>query len=381
MKKLVSLLLAVMMVVSIFAIVPLSVDAASTNFSLALNKKYSGTLETTSLYGVVMSRDYHYYNFTMSKSCNVKVSFSTKADVSWSLRSSDYSDNTGTQTKSKLVYLTKGKSYTITVSGSGKYAIKVTKAAANKLKLKNKSGKLGTSNKTVKFSFSGTGDYAIDNLKVTSGNKKIATVTHRITSSKSGTFTITPKKMGKVVITLKMKGGNKLKYTAYVTKTYWFVAKGCKSKAPAPAGVKKPTWKSANKKVATINKKTGKINAKKGGRVNFTAKKGKISYKVITVVTDYKVLGKKTYKKIKSVVNNPEKLKIYNVYRGYSKLVYTGKKVPIIMVDYGSTNDYGAMTRKKMVAWYDDVHEIKYATSWDEDNIIGKKSMSPSSIK
>lgn len=379
MKKIVSLLLAVIMVASIFAIVPLSANAATDEFSLSLGKKYSKEIESAYM-SYFFGSNSHEYSFSMSKASNVKVSFVTSDSITWKIQSTDGNMYEGTFSKSQKLYLPK-KSYKLTVSGAGKYAVKVTKIAANKIKLKSKSGKLGTSQKKVNFTFTGTKGYAEANFKVSSGNKKVATVKKSIDSSTKGSITITPKKMGKAVITLKMKGGNKLKYTAYVTKTYWFIAKGCKSKAPAPAGVKKPTWKSANKKVATINKKTGKINAKKGGRVNFTAKKGKISYKVITVVTDYKVLGKKTYKRIKSVVNNPERLKIYNVYKGYSKLVYTGKKVPIVMVDYGSTNENGAMTRKKLVAWYDDVHEIKYASSWDEDNIIGKKSMKPSSIK
>lgn len=380
MKKLVSVILALMMVVSIFTIVPFTADAATETYSLSLGTKYSKTLDPAAVYYIYKVYNSHVYDFSISKTSNYKISFSTKENVTWSLESSKSGTMESSQSKSKYVYLTKDN-YTLKVTGEGKYAIKVTKAAANKIKLKSKSGKLGTSKKTVTFSFSGSEGYAKANLKVSNSNKKVASVKKSIDSASKGSITITPKKMGKTVITLKMKGGNTVKYTAHVTKAYWFIAKGCKSKAPAPLGVKKPTWKSGNKKVATINKKTGKIKAKKGGRVNFTAKKGKVSYKVVAIVTDYVALGKKAYKKIKSIVNNPEKLKIYNVYKGYSKLIYKGHKVPLVMIDFGSTNDTGAMTRKKWVAYYDDVHEIKYASSWDEDNIIGKKSMKPSKIK
>jgi hypothetical protein len=178
-----------------------------------------------------------------------------------------------------------------------------------------------------------------------------------------------------------MKGSNSIKYTFYGTSGYWFVAKGSKAKAPAPAGVSKPKWKSSKKKVATIKKKTGKIKAKKGGRVTFTAKKGKVSYKIKTVVTDYIKLGKKTYKELKNTVNNPDKLKIYNVYKGYSKQIDSKFKIPVVVVDYGSTNDNGAMVRNKVMAYYDDVYQAHFTNGWSIDNIISRKSIKPSKIK
>ena len=115
--------------------------------------------------------------------------------------------------------------------------------------------------------------------------------------------------------------------------------------------------------------------------MNFTAKKGKVNFRITGVVTDYIVIGKRAYRQLKDIVNNPEKLKIYNVYSGYSKQIYSGQKVPVVMVDYGSTNENGAMIRHKIVAWYDDVYEVHYANNWSVDNIIGRRRIDPSKIK
>lgn len=391
MKKVISLVLALTMVLSVFVMVPMTAGAATTDTALTLGKTYSGNVQNSSAY-----LDYYMqgsttvnYSFVLTASSNVTVKLeTTSTTISWRLKSSDgkktYYTETGAGTKT--YYVTKGTNFILSVwavgmGGGGKYSLTVSKAAPDKLKMKSKAGTLGSSKKVVKFKFTGTGDYALANLTVKSGNKKVATVSHQINSNNTGTFTITPQYMGKTVITLKMRGSNTLKYTAYVTKGYWFVVKGSKAKAPAPKGVSKPKWLSSKKSICTINKKTGKIVAKKGGRVTIIAKKGKTQYKINTVITDYKALGKKAYRQIKNVVNNPEKLKIYNVYKGYSKMIYTGHKVPVVFIDYGSTNDYGAMVRSKMFAYYNDVHEIKYAASWDEDNIIGKKRMPVSSIK
>ncbi len=384
MKKYVSMFLALTLIIGIL-IIPVTANAADKSYNLQLGKTYKGTVDDPmTLYGIVMQNYSNKYTFTMTESSNVAINITSKStSQTWKLQSTDYSVAFPSQSMPSSVgcYLPKGKTYTLTISGAGSYELKISKASADKLTMKETSGKL-TAKKNVPFTYTGTYDYAKANLSVSSSKPKVATASFSLTQGgNSGTLTINPSYIGKTVISLKMAGSNTVKYTVYATDGYWFVAKGSKAKAPKPVGVSKPKWKSSKKKVATIKKKTGKIKAKKGGRVTFTAKKGKISYKVHTVVTDYIKLAKETYKEIKSVVNNPDKLKIYNVYKGYSKQIDGTRKIPVIVIDYGSTNANGAMVRSKTMAYYDEVYQPHYTSGWSIDNIISRKTIKPSKIK
>ena len=208
----------------------------------------------------------------------------------------------------------------------------------------------------------------------------MAAASVNVTGNNSGVITIYPKYIGKTVLTLSMIGGNSVKYTVHCTNGYWYVAKGSKTKAPKPKGVKKPKWSSSKKKRIKINKKTGRIKAKKGGRCTLIAKKGKMKYKIRVYVTDYKKLARRTYKEIKDVVNNPEKLKLYNIYRGYYKSG-NGHKVPVVYFDYGSTNSYGAMVRDKLIAFYDDVGTWRYRYVSNANNVIKKKRIKAKTVR
>ena len=116
-------------------------------------------------------------------------------------------------------------------------------------------------------------------LKYKTSNKKIATISKNgiIRAKKKGTVTITAiaknnKKakattkvtVGKVVKTLKFKEGKKRTVTAgkkfTLHPTY----------SPKKASTKAVTFKSSNKKVATVTSK-GKVTAKKAGKVTITA--------------------------------------------------------------------------------------------------------------
>lgn len=116
-------------------------------------------------------------------------------------------------------------------------------------------------------------------LKYKTSNKKIATISKNgiIRAKKKGTVTITAiaknnKKakatmtltVGKVVKTLKFKEGKKKTVTAgkkfTLHPTY----------SPKKASTKAVTFKSSNKKVATVTSK-GKVTAKKAGKVTITA--------------------------------------------------------------------------------------------------------------
>lgn len=373
MKKTISIVLAFVMILSVICIAPVT---ASADTALTLGKTYSGSSE--------YSDDYVYYNFTMTTNANVYVQFKTNRNQEFKL-SGYYDGSFGWESGSKkmMYYLRKGESYTLTVYGSGNYSVKVYKAPADKIKLSKKSGKFKTTDSAiVPFTYSGTYEYADANLSIKTSNDKVATASFSLNySTKTGYLTIYPHQIGKAIITLKMAGGNKAKYTVHMTHGIWYIAKGSKAKAPKPLGVKKPKWSSNRKKVVSINKKTGKIKAKKGGRLTLTAKKGKVKYKINTIVTDYIKLGKRTYREVKDVVNNPDKLRIYNVYRGYSKMINGDTKIPVVVVDYGSTNAYGAMVRNKVCAYYDEVLEIHYTYGWDVNNIIGKKRIKAKYIK
>lgn len=380
MKKVTSLILTFIMVIGI-VIIPVTANAATTSFNLVIGQTYGGTIEE----GSWLSQNSHEYTFTTDKSANVAIAvYSENTSMTWSLASTDYSVYISTQKvpMAGLCYLPKGKTYKLSVSGAGQYALQLKMSDPDKISMKGKSCKLSTTNpKKVQFKFTGTKDYAKDNLSIKNSTKKVADASFTIDSNNAGTLKIKPKYIGKTVITLKMAGSNSVKYTVHGVHGYWFIAKGDKVKAPKPAGVKKPKWKTSKKSVCTVNKKTGKVKAKKGGKVTITAKKGKVSYKLTTVITDYIKLGKKTYKKIKEQVNNPDKLKIYNVYSGYSKQVDTSRKIPVLVVDYGSTNENGAMVRSKIMAFYDEVMEPHFTNGWSIDNIISRKSISPSKIK
>ena len=132
-------------------------------------------------------------------------------------------------------------------------------------------------------------------LKYKTSNKKIATISKNgiIRAKKKGTVTITAiaknnKKakattkvtVGKVVKTLKFKEGKKKTVTAgkkfTLHPTY----------SPKKASTKAVTFKSSNKKVATVTSK-GKVTAKKAGKVTITAtcKEAPAPAKVVTPET------------------------------------------------------------------------------------------------
>lgn len=165
-------------------------------------------------------------------------------------------------------------------------------------------------------------------LKYKTSNKKIATISKNgiIRAKKKGTVTITAiaknnKKakattkvtVGKVVKTLKFKEGTKKTVTAgkkfTLHPTY----------SPKKASTKAVTFKSSNKKVATVTSK-GKVTAKKAGKVTITATckdaKGKKAKFTVTVKaapapakvsdTEYAVVASKLDK-------NGNKVKDHNI--------------------------------------------------------------------
>ena len=147
-------------------------------------------------------------------------------------------------------------------------------------------------------------------LKYKTSNKKIATISKNgiIRAKKKGTVTITAiaknnKKakattkvtVGKVVKTLKFKEGKVTagkKFTLHPTYS------------PKKASTKAVTFKSSNKKVATVTSK-GKVTAKKAGKVTITAtckdakgKKAKFTVTVKAAPAPAKVVTPETVKPV-----------------------------------------------------------------------------------
>ncbi len=129
----------------------------------------------------------------------------------------------------------------------------------------------------------------------TSSNKKVVTVTNKgkITAKKVGKATITVKTAKGATATLKVtvqKKAVKLKKIS-VNKKKITLTKGKSTtlvvtKSPITAQ-DKVTFKTSNKKVATVSK-SGKITAKKAGKATITVKAGKKSVKVTVTVKNSK---------------------------------------------------------------------------------------------
>ena len=350
-----------------------SVKAESKVFNLTFGKQITAKFEGSS-----QSSNFHGYKFNIGSDTNIKVEISSlSGSVRWGIATEQTAYQRYTYAPSNTtVYLPKGSGYYLLINGTGEYTFKVTNIGASKVSFPKKSGKFkDVYSVSIPFSYTGSYDYANTHLKLKNSKPKMASASMSLYSDNSGRVTVYPKRYGKTVVKLVMAGGNTAKYTFYVTRGYWYIAKGYKKKAPKPVGVGKPIWSSSKKKKVSIKKKTGKVKAKKGGRVTLTAKKGKVKYRLKTVVTDYKKLARKAYKEIKESVNNPDKLKIYAAYRGYAKVRSDAPKIPVVYFDFGSTNYYGAMIRTKLVAYYDDVMEIKSYTVLNSNVVYKKKVM------
>lgn len=184
---------------------------------------------------------------------------------------------------------------------------------------------------------------------------------------------------------------------------------------------KKLTWKSSNKKVATVNK-NGKVVGKGLGKCKITVKsnygfsaktnvivnnkkiyifknsyksipkingktkkgwkktnnkisvnkkiKGKcqgestiskkvkgVTYKAKIYVTDHQKLKKAAKKHIKDILKDPDSLKIYHTYKGYDR-----QGMPSIVFDYGAKNSYGGYAREYISYSYNDKFKLYYGT-------------------
>lgn len=382
-RKITALLLAITLTVAGLTIAPKEAKADVTK-NYTLGKTMSGTATATYLYGVLMNSSTDTYSFTLNQPMDLTISFTAKTD---SLRcvldgpsiyksNSVSSGSTGTFT-----YYAAAGAYSFRVSGgNSKYSFKIDNTNNYAVKFDKTSGNVdGAVKKEVGFTYSCSYDYAKENISFKNSKSKVADASYKLNTDGTGTVTFDPRKIGKTKATISLAGGNSTSYTATVKSMVVFVAKGAGKKLTKPIGIKKPKWSSKKKSIVTVKK--GKIKAKKGGRTTVVAKKGKISFKYKVVVTDYIKLGKQAYREIKENVRNPEKFKVYTVYRGYDKNIISGVKIPVIFIDFGYTNSNGAMERGKMIVYYDDVHEMKSFWVNSYADVMKKKTIPVSKIK
>lgn len=374
MKKVIPIVLSIALVVTCFVGYDAkTVKAEQKEFNLVFGKQFTAKFSGTS-----QSENYHGYKFNLGSNTNIRVQVTSKSgSVKWGIATKDKKYQSYTYAPSNtFVYLPKGNNYYVILNGTGEYTLKVTNIGPSKVKFPKKSGKFkDVYSVSIPFTYTGTYDYANTHLRLKNSKPKMASASMTLYSRNTGTVTVYPKRYGKTVLKLVMAGGNTAKYTFHITRGYWYIAKGYKKKAPKPVGVKKPKWSSSKKKRLKIKKKTGKVRAKKGGRVTITAKKGKVKYRLKTVITDFKKLARRTYKEIKESVNNPDKLKVYAAYRGYAKVRSNAPRIPVVYFDFGSTNYYGAMIRTKLVAYYDDVMEVRSYKVVNSNVVYKKKTM------
>jgi len=170
----------------------------------------------------------------------------------------------------------------------------------------------------------------------TSSNKKVATVSN-------GGYVV-PKSLGTTKVTVKANGGATAKFNVIVNWNYIGIFSGSSRNAPTVNG-KNVKWKISNKKIASI--KGNKIYAKKAGNTTLKCKKGKITYTVKLHIVSYNTLLKKTKSKLKDSLKDPDSLKIYHVWKGYSS-----ESDPTVVIDYGAKNSYGAMVRDDYCVGY-----------------------------
>lgn len=299
----------------------------------------------------------------------------------------------GAKTSKSKLFLSPG-SYKMTFYGNTIYGISqqvpqeftfsISKVA-QKLTLTSKKGKFtvgstvdmpaGTS-KTVKcFKYSGSYNYASKNVKIAKNTKaKVAAAKVAVNSDGTGSLTITPKKLGKTVVSIKLAGGNTVKYTVYVTKKTIYVAKGSSAKIGKLTGVGKVKFKSSKSSVAKVTtKSTGKFVAKKQGKAKVYAKKSGITYTCVVVVTDYDKLASIARKEIRENVPDPNSIHVNKAYRGMSNKTTVGGSVPIVWVDYTYSNESGGSSRDRVLFVFSDTFNVLEWHGLPESYITSKK--------
>lgn len=352
MKKSLSIVLALVMVLSVIVVAPVVADAGSGSWVQMFN--VYGTLYD---YG-----DCAYRQFTLSKKTDVEF-------VMGSYYSEGYYRFNIENEYGTIVYERSGyidyydddhEYYTTLAAGTyyvniynnddtydeslvyDFYAYRFNSIPTNPTSLKLNKKKITLSkNGTYTLKATYKPSEVSSSLKFTTSNKKVASISY------SGKYCyVTAKALGKATITAKM-GNKKAKCTVTVNKCWLEIGKG-KSKSLTSyvkkvSGYKKAKWSSSKKKFVTVSKK-GKIKGKKHGNSKITAKiKGKKYY--LTVYSyDKKVIKKKTIANVKDRLYVPSSFKLGTVRypHFYSCKIY-----------YSAKNLYGSRVYSATTGFYD----------------------------
>ena len=337
MKKVLSLFLALLTVVTMFSFGTVDAYAATQVYKAK---------------GYLWSEDMFEDEFSVNSKQKIKFEFSCQVPAYVSVYSLDtfndvlYKENTKKFTTTAslakgdykvLIILgnddsmdpVKDYSYSLTATDVTSYASKISMTTTKKTM------SAGTST-TLKYKTSPSGSVA-KSISWSSSNTKVATV------NKSGK--VTAKGLGKATITAKLNNGKKTTCTITVNKKDIYVFASTSRTLPQIGGKKKVTWKNGKKSIAKVNSQ--KIKGVKQGATSVTATYSKVKYTCNIYVVNYNKLYNKCKSELKDQLKDPDSLKIYHVWRGYDK-----DGDPTIQFDYGAKISYGAYVRNNYVGYY-----------------------------
>ncbi len=337
MKKVLSLFLALLTVVTMFSFGTVDAYAATQVY------KAKGSLSSMDIFSD---------EFYISSKQKIKFVFTCQAPAYISISNADTFDdvlyNDGTKDFTTTKTLSKGEyrvffclldddsidsmknyAYSLTATDVTSYASKISMTTTKKTM------SVGSST-TLKYKTSPSGSVA-KSVSWSSSNTKVATV------NKSGK--VTAKGLGKATITAKLNNGKKTTCTITVNKKDIYVFAGTSRTLPQIGGKKKVTWKNGKKSIAKVNSQ--KIKGVKQGATSVTAIYSKVKYTCNIYVVDYNKLYNKCKSELKDQLKDPDSLKIYHVWRGYDK-----DGDPTVQFDYGGKNSYGAYVRNNYAGYY-----------------------------
>ena len=332
-KKLVSVLLSLVIMLSTVAFLAVPIQAA-------------GTIK--SIYSSFDWLDDEYYgSFSISRKSDIKFTFKSeiKADVNvYDENYDDVLDYKNTESFTKTVTLDKGTyEFELVPYGDVSYGdydeddydfsllIQDVTVYSTGIKFKSKGRTCSVGSKFIlKPTLSPSGSIP-KSISYTSSNRKVATV------DKNGK--VTAKGLGKCTITAKLNNGKKATYIVTVNSTKLYVFAGTTRTAPLINGKTKAKWKSSDNSIATVSGQ--KFKGIYEDVAKYTTTVSKVKYTCYIYVVDYKTLYKDGVAKYKDDLRDPDSFRVYHIYMGYDS---NGEAC--IVLDCGAKNGYGGMVRK-----------------------------------